>query len=257
MCRMRLRVLTYNIKDGGLGREAHILEVLQAARPHVIGLQEVYAQTGLQQWADSLNMAFALARGNTRRHLAIMSQLPILSCRSYHPRPPLQTCLLEAQLSLDSRRALHIYGVHLLAQPFIAMELWRVWEVATILRRIRMSLGSLALVLGDFNAIAPGDRVNRDVWPWGLKLMVALQAGHIFRAAIGRMQSDQLFDCYRQLHPADTGFTLPASAPNTRLDYAFASPALIGSLRACTVVREPAAVRLASDHCPLLLEFEL
>jgi exonuclease III len=113
------------------------------------------------------------------------------------------------------------------------------------------------LMLGDFNAIAPGDPVNTRAWPALLRATLAVQAGHVFRSAIARVLAAGLVDCFRALHPRDAGFTLPAAAPNARLDYAFANAALIGNLRACQVVREPAAVKLASDHCPLLAEFEL
>lgn len=53
-------------------------------------------------------------------------------------------------------------------------------------------------------------------------------------------------------------YPLPATAaPNARLDYIFASPPLLPYLRACTVVRELAVVQEASDHLPVVAEFEL
>jgi endonuclease/exonuclease/phosphatase family metal-dependent hydrolase len=63
-------------------------------------------------------------------------------------------------------------------------------------------------------------------------------------------------DCFRVLHPNDDGFTLPASDPKVRLDYVFADPALSPALRECRVVTEPAAVKIASDHLPVLAQFE-
>jgi endonuclease/exonuclease/phosphatase family metal-dependent hydrolase len=41
---MSLRVMTYNILDGGENREAHILDVIQAVSPDVVILQEVFAE---------------------------------------------------------------------------------------------------------------------------------------------------------------------------------------------------------------------
>jgi exodeoxyribonuclease-3 len=254
---MRLRVVTYNIKDGGLGREGLILQVLKAARPDVVVLEEVYEATLISQWAEALEMSFFRARGNTRRHLALLSRFPIESSASFHPNPPIQTTLLEATLRLAPKRSVRIFGVHLLAQPFIAMELWRVWEVAAILRRVNAIPDDLSLIVGDFNAIAPNDSVTTAAWPLGLKFMLGLQGGHVFRAAVRRVLATGFFDCYRELHKDDAGFTLPVSAPNARLDYVFASGDLRRGLLACQVIREPAAVMTASDHCPLLAEFEL
>jgi len=37
---MSLRVMTYNILDGGENREAHILEVIQTSQPDVVILQK-------------------------------------------------------------------------------------------------------------------------------------------------------------------------------------------------------------------------
>jgi exonuclease III len=254
---MRLRVLTYNIKDGGLGREAHILQVLKAARADVIILEEVYEATPIGQWAEALDMSFVFARGNSRRHLALMSRFTIESSANYHPQPPIHTALLEATLRLDPEQSVRVFGVHLLAGPFILMELWRVWELATILRRVMADTNSPCVMVGDFNSIAPGDPVHTHDWPAWLKLILALQAGHVFRAAIRRVPAAGFFDCYREMHHDDAGFTLPVNAPNARLDYVFASADLHRGLRACQVVREPAAVFSASDHCPLLAEFEL
>ena len=215
---MRLRVLTYNIKDGGLGREQPILAVLTAARPDVIVLQEVYEQTDLHGWAAALDMAAVRARGNTRRHLALLSRLPIITCESYHPNPPIHTALLAAELQTEAGHTLSLFGAHLMAGPFVAMELWRLWEIATILKRVGASSANPALLVGDFNAIAPGDRVDVQHWPQPLRLILALQAGHVFRATLKGATAAGLRDCFRASHPTDPGFTLPASAPNTRLD---------------------------------------
>ena len=89
---MRLRVVSYNVKDGGLGREALILQVLKDARADVIVMQEVYGLASVQQWAEALGMEVDFGRGNTSRHLAILSKLPIvssqLSPKSTYPHLP-------------------------------------------------------------------------------------------------------------------------------------------------------------------------
>jgi endonuclease/exonuclease/phosphatase family metal-dependent hydrolase len=254
---MRFRVLTYNIKDGGFGREERILEVFMAVRPDMVVLEAVYEATPVGQWAAALDMSFVRVRGNTSRHLALMSRFPIESSAGFHPNPPIHTALLEATLRLNPERAVCVFGVHLLAGPFVLMELWRIWEIATILRRIKTTSPALCMIVGDFNAIAPGDPVQTHDWPAWLKLTLAAQAGYVFRAAIRLVLAAGFIDCYRQLHRAEAGFTLPAPAPNARLDYVFASPDLHRSLRGCQFIREPAAVLLASDHCPLSVEFDL
>ena len=74
-------------------------------------------------------------------------------------------------------------------------------------------------------------------------------------------------DCYRARHPngrrhgpepdAVDGFTWHTGNPTTRYDYIFAEAPLAPRLRACRVVDDLADINAASDHYPLLAEFEL
>jgi exonuclease III len=80
--------------------------------------------------------------------------------------------------------------------------------------------------------------------------------GRVLRRALKPLSDAGYVDCFRALHPHDEGFTLPAFHPSVRLDYVFAGPALSVHVRACRVVTEPEAVKVASDHLPVLAEFE-
>jgi endonuclease/exonuclease/phosphatase family metal-dependent hydrolase len=53
---LNLRLLTYNILDGGVGREAAISEVIRAAAPDVVVLQEVMQPLLLERIAATLDM---------------------------------------------------------------------------------------------------------------------------------------------------------------------------------------------------------
>ncbi|HEX6385196.1 MAG TPA: endonuclease/exonuclease/phosphatase family protein [Anaerolineae bacterium] len=253
---MSLRILTYNILDGGIGREGFILEVLQAVQPDVVILQEVFHLATVEQFATALDMAFFFARGNSKRHLALLSRLPIVTSHTYRPFPPIHNCILEATLEVAPEQQLYVFGVHLIAHPFVVFELWRQWEVRTVLQRAKRYRSSPCLIAGDFNAIAPNDPVIVKLWPRFLKLMLALQGGRIFRKVIREVLSAGFTDCYRQLHSEKNGFTLPTPDPNVRLDYIFVNDVLIEHLRKCHVVREPATVDRASDHYPVMAEFK-
>ena len=69
-----MRVLTYNILDGGTGRAALIAEVLEAARPDVAVLQEVVPNGLAEQLAAQLSMEAALVMGNSPRAMALLKQ---------------------------------------------------------------------------------------------------------------------------------------------------------------------------------------
>ncbi len=249
-----MRVITYNIRDNAVSRENLILEVLQAAEPDVVVLQEVGRSETAAQWAKALGLEFCFAAGNSKRHLALLSRLPIRYQNSYHPLP-LSTTLLEATLQVTSGQQLHVCGVHLAAQPFVLFEMWRWWEIAIILRRIKARLSQPCLLAGDFNAIAPDDSVNVNAWPRRLKRMLDLQGGRVLRRVISEVRMAGFVDCFRSLHPQEDGYTLPTPTPNSRLDYIFVNEMLNGQLAECRVMRDPSAVEQASDHYPLLAEF--
>lgn len=253
---MTFRFLTYNILDEGYGREPLIFETLQAIQADVILLQELFKPDTIQKLAQSLNMHCFFARGNSSRHLGLLSRFPIIKSYSYHTWPPIHTTVLQATLEISSGESLHIFGVHLIAQPFVAFELWRLWEVKTLLRRIKPYLSEPCLIAGDFNAISPNDLVLIENWPPRLKLMLALQGGRIFRRAIQEILQAGFIDCYRTSHPEMDGFTLPTPVPNGRLDYIFVNQTLQNRLQNCFVVSAPTAVLQASDHFPVAAEFE-
>ena len=253
---MRLRVVTYNILDGGTGREAHITRVLEALRPDVVVLQEVTGDTLVAALGKQFGMAHYVAPGNTWRQVALLSRLPIMAAAGHH-HFPIHRAILQATLELAGGRRLHVFGIHTMALPLLAMEAWRVWEVREISQLMVPLLAEHCLLAGDFNASAPGDRVDVRGWPRWLRLMLLPQGGRVLRWAMRAVQNAGLIDCYRQLHPKADGFTLPAHAPNTRLDYIFASPSLAGRLRLCEVVGHPDEVLKASDHRPVVAEFDV
>jgi endonuclease/exonuclease/phosphatase family metal-dependent hydrolase len=252
---MPLRVMTYNILDGAVSREPYIREVLQASQPDIVVLQEVFQAEFVHELAQSLNMESFFASGNTQRQLALLSRWPIISRNSYHPFPPIHRTILEAEIEIAPNRHLSIFGIHILAFPGVLFELWRLWEIKAIINRIKLRAPTACLVLGDFNAIAPHDKVLIEGMPNYLKLMILLQGYRIGRFAIGAMLRAGFTDCFRHLHHQDDGFTLPPPQPNARLDYIFANDIMKMQLQECFVVREPMAVEKASDHYPVMAVF--
>jgi endonuclease/exonuclease/phosphatase family metal-dependent hydrolase len=190
-----MRVLTYNILDGGIGRESFILETIEAIKPDIVMLQEVFDSTPLENFGSRLNMHYFLARGNSRRHLAIMSRFPIVEAHSYRPFPPSLKSTLNARLEYLPGQFVHAFGIHLVPHPFIMFELWRKWEIDVALRKAVLFDSEPCLLAGDFNAIAPGDAPNTQSWPKLLKFMLALQGGRLFRLAIQGILAKGFVDC--------------------------------------------------------------
>ncbi len=255
---MTFRLLTYNILDGGEGREAALIDIIHAAAPDVVVMPEVMHLAMLERMAAELAMAECrLANGpDGGRRVGVLSRLPILGWRSLPSRPPWRDGI-ELSVRPDGGQPLTIYGLHLKVLNTWSLESWRTQEMRIVLEHIRRAAPGPHLLAGDFNAIAPGDRVVRrptqlwdQVWLW-------LKVGPAMRRALRPLLKAGYVDCFRALHPRDDGYTFRASDPRARLDYVFADLALSPALRECQVVTQPDAVRSASDHLPVLAEFEV
>lgn len=246
--------MTYNILDGGQTRENEILDVIRAANPHVVVIQEVMDENALQSLAHHLQMEYFPAEGTRERRVALLSQLPIENFKSHHPLFPIWNNFIEATVKVPSGEVFRLIGVHLVANPWIVFECWRLLEILYILRHIQQYSNEPCLMAGDFNSVAPGDRVIRSTMPIRLKFILWSQGNRVYRFALRTLLSSRFIDCFRLRNSTDDGFTLPPPVPTIRLDYVFINPAMEKYIKNCWVVREPNSVTKASDHYPVMVE---
>ena len=249
-----LRVMTYNILNGGEHRESYILEVMQATKPDIVILEEVYTEEFLKYLSQSLGMSYHFGSGNKKRKVALLSKLPVLIFKSHHPVLPIWRNFIDAQIEYAPTKTIRIIGVHPIASLGIAFELWRLWEATYILQHVQNYRSEPCLIAGDFNAIALGDKVKTETMPHWLQWIIYLQGNRVYHFSIAKILAAGFTDCFRFLN-SDSGFTLPPSDPNSRLDYIFVNGKLKDYLKRCWVVKEPASVNQASDHYPVMAEF--
>jgi len=249
-----LRILTYNIYLGGTDRLEAIYSVLSHTQADVISLTEADDAEVVSILAERLKMHHIWAEGSGDRHIATLSRFPIDEWHVYKT-PPLTQAVLETRLNVDGQM-LTIYNAHLLPYLLLPFEIRR-WQAAgKLLQIIQQRQPGPHLILGDLNAIAPGDRVLQRNNPPRMRRVMALQLGLIFRLAVPRLLKAGYTDCFRHLHPHADGFTWYPGNPTTRYDYILADSHLTPKLRCCHVVDEIEAVNAASDHMPLLANFE-
>lgn len=250
-----LKIATYNIYLGGADRLEPIYEVLSHLDADIISLTEADDPDVVSILAERLNLHHVWAEGSGDRHIATLSRFPILEWHIYKT-PPLTQAVLETRLDLPDS-PLTIYNVHLLPYLLLPFEVRR-WQAAgKLLQVIKERQSGPHLIVGDLNAIAPGDRVLQRNNPPRMRRLMALQFGLIFRLALPRLLNAGYTDCFRHLHPHADGFTWYPGNPTTRYDYILADPTLAPKLRACRVVDTIEAVNVASDHLPLVASFEL
>jgi exodeoxyribonuclease-3 len=252
---MSLRVMTYNILDGGKDRESHILQIIRLARPDVVILQEVIKVDFLKLLSQSLGMAYFIGARNRKRKVALLSRLPVCSFNSYHSYLPTWRNFIDAEIEYIPNKTFRLIGIHQIANLSIAFELWRLLDANYLIKYIRKFNNKPCLIAGDFNAVAPTDKFKTDRMPNWLKWIIYLQGNRVYRFSIKAFLSTGFTDCFRFLNSKDDGYTLPPPDPNTRLDYIFVNASMRAHLKRCWVVHEPNIVNWASDHFPVMAEF--
>lgn len=254
---MYIRAMTYNILDGGKSREDELLAVIRAAEPDIVFLQEVMYPRLVVRFARELKMNAFFARGNVSRHMALLTRFPIRRHESFHPFPPVRTTIMEATVELAAGKRLHLFGVHLVPYPIYVFEWARLWEARLLIKRVEPYRTAPCLIAGDFNAITPGDPTNTRDMALKYQIIHTLNLRRFPRFAMAEIDGAGFVDCFRQLHPDAEGYTIPSPEPLIRIDYIFASAVLAEGLQDCRVVTAPDAAHTASDHYPVVAEFQI
>jgi endonuclease/exonuclease/phosphatase family metal-dependent hydrolase len=228
-----LRILTWNILDGGCGRLDAIARVLREHDADLVALQEANDRAGAERLASTLGLELVYGEANSPYAVAWLSRLPVARTHN-HRLPELAKTLLEVEVA-----GLRLFATHLSAGRAPEDEPNRVHEVEAILERVG---GGDCVLVGDFNAVGPGDETGtpppeEEVPP-----------RFVSRRPIELLLAAGLVDCFRSLHPAERGWTYTSTQPWARFDHAFARGV---RPRTCRVVETT-----ASDHFALVAELD-
>ncbi len=248
---MTLRLLSYNVRYGGAGREAQLAASIRLADPDLVVLQEatrpdvverLAAETGLQIWA-------ALP-GHS---LAYLSRVPVARHEWHRPRGS-KRHFVEIE---PEGLGLRVYGVHLSAVHSFFTERRRMRELRSMLAWVETRKVDFHVFVGDFNTLPPGDVLHWRQLPMRLRPMVWLSGGSVRYQTIQIMLASGHLDGFRRLHPdpEERGYTFPTWNPHVRLDFVFLPERFESRLQECRVLTEEPVLREASDHFPLLAEF--
>lgn len=247
---MILRLLSYNIRFGGTGRVAALAETIVAASPDIVVFQEATRPDVVSQLADATGMK---TWGATPAHsVGFMSRVEIAHHAWHRPRASRRALLELAPAGMDVR----IFGVHLSAVHSNWTERRRVAELRAMLASIAQHRSGFHVLAGDFNTLAPGEKLDLRRLPFRLKLLVWLSGGRIRWRTIQIMLDAHYVDGFRALHESVEGYTFPTWDPHVRLDYVFLPHTEAKRLKTCEVM-DGSTARVASDHLPLLAELEV
>jgi endonuclease/exonuclease/phosphatase family metal-dependent hydrolase len=250
------RLLSYNIRFGGNGREELLAQVIKSVDPDLVVFQEatdpavierLSGLTGLDQWAARRDHS-----------IGYLSRAPVAYHEWHYPAGAKHSFMEIVPAQSDAR----IFGLHLSARFSRWDEQRRSREIRSLLQGIKRHQEGPHVLVGDFNTLAPGEVLELSRLPAWIRALIWISGRKLQRQTIQLMLDAGYADGFRVLEHEDAGYTFPTWDPHVRLDYAFLPKRYSNSLISCEVIREPAAtVKAASDHCPLLstlkLEFEL
>jgi exodeoxyribonuclease-3 len=250
-----MRLMTYNILDGGQDRLPVLLEVVRAAAPDVLALQECRgfedAQL-LRHCEAALGMRALLAASDSGDHVALFARDAV-----WRDEQTLRDGFARAAAiaTLELRgETLAVAAVHL--DPYDANT--RIAEVQRVLAALPRDRP--AAVMGDLNAISPHDvtRMRPDLWPQRYRARHCLSSGAIDTRAIAELEAAGFIDLATRAHEPPS-FTRPTQlyagrdAPSLRLDYLFTTPELERRLAGVLAIDDARAQR-ASDHLPVVAD---
>jgi len=242
-----IRLLSYNIKRGGAGREDALLSVIRPCAPDIVVLQEATNPAVIERLAEGAGLPYWAAM--PRLSLGFMSRLPIAHHAWHRPRLSRHAFLEIVPDGMPFR----VFGVHLSAVFAAWTERRRMMELRSLLHAIKAHQEGFHALVGDFNTVTPGELLDIASLPQKVRATVWLSGGQIRWRTVQIVRDAGYVDAFRTLHPDDPGLTLPTTAPQVRLDYLFVPAAHAGRVVSCEVVRSEAAQQ-ASDHFPLLSE---
>jgi exodeoxyribonuclease-3 len=245
-----LRLLSYNIRYGGRGREPLLAQVVAAAAPDLVILQEATDPAVVERLAEETGMAQWGTR--PRESLGFVSRQPVTHVSWHKPRVS-RHAFMEIVPAGASWR---VFGVHLSAVHAAWTEHRRVYELQALLAAVRRHQPGPHALAGDFNTVAPGELLDIRRLPARLRALVWLSGGRIRWRTIATVLESGYVDAFRLRHPDLVGSTFPTWDPHIRLDYLFVPEQYAGAVQECCVVDTPEA-RRASDHLPLLTQIDV
>lgn len=249
---MTLRLLSYNIRFGGLGREQALAETIVAAAPDLVVFQEATHPDVIERIAEATKFPYWAARRN--HSIGFLSRQQVDYHEWHYPAGARHSFLEIVPAGSNAR----VFGLHLSARFSKWDEQRRTREIRALLNGIKRHQEGFHVLVGDFNTLAPGEALNVDRMPAWIRGLIWISGRKLQRETIQLMLDAGYNDGYRMLHPEVQGYTFPTWDPHVRLDYVFVPRAFANRLASCEVLCEPKErIQAASDHCPLVAELAL
>jgi exodeoxyribonuclease III len=238
-----LRVVSYNIRFGGGRRVPLIGAFLSRLEPDVVVLQEATDRYAVDRLAELTRLPHVASSPGVS--VAALARSPFAATTWHSPQGI--RAFLEFRPSASDLRFI---GLHLPSGMSGRGERIRIRQLEAMAPTIGPASADATVLIGDLNSVAPGDEPQVAAMPLWLRLLLRFD-GPIRTEVLDRLLNAGWVDIFRQLHPDEPGYTLPAIAPQVRLDYLLAGPPVVPRIQSCEPADDAEFAR-ASDHLPLV-----
>jgi endonuclease/exonuclease/phosphatase family metal-dependent hydrolase len=250
-----MKIMTYNIMEGGTGRVDPLAEVIRLAGADVVVVQEAVSEEGsaaFHKLADRLGMDRFLAESGRAGGgaVGILSRVRIKEAVNHSAMDPRLSRGAVSAIVGD----LVVIGVHLHPRELFADEEVRVKELTGVFEVANLFAGREHVICGDFNASHPLQKIDLKEVRDKTRERVMTQGGEFPREVVRRMLERGYVDAHALHHSAEAfGCSFTTAFPAMRVDYMFVTAGLAPKVKGCEVFR-PEMGRFASDHYPVVAE---
>ncbi len=249
-----MRLVSYNILDGGEGRADPLAEVILAQRPDIVALVEADFPATVERIAQRLSMDFIAAPG-PKHTSALLSRWPITETINHAMlHRELTRSFLEAAVLLPGGIELPVGVIHLPAGAANSDEDARMREIAVVLDVFQRHRHAARphILCGDFNSNAPDQRIDPQRCKKKTRQAWAENGGDLPRRVIQTIAAAGYLDTYHVLHDqaAEMRGTLDTQHPGQRVDYIFSFGLPPQNLKEAWIEQDRLA-KYASDHFPI------
>ena len=255
-----MRLVSYNILDGGVGRADPLGEVLEAQNADVIVLVEATDEWVVARTAKRLGLN-AVTGAADQGVVTVLSRWPIASHVNHAASDNVgPRAWLEVQLRPPDVAPVVVHAIHLHARATLADEQKRLTQIARVLNATRPLRETCAphVLVGDFNSDAPRQRIDLDRCKRKMREAYAANGNVIPRDVVAALLEHGYTDTLSAVH-GETAFdqaTFTTHWPAQRVDYVFTH----GLPREAIVdawIETDRLATYASDHYPIGVELRL
>ncbi|HEY7091325.1 MAG TPA: endonuclease/exonuclease/phosphatase family protein [Tepidisphaeraceae bacterium] len=273
-----MRITSYNILDGGIGRADPLAEVILAQRPDIVALVEADDAEVVERIAARAKMDFIHAKGG-KKGAALLSRWPIRETIDHtavmlstpSPGTPgegrgggssasgrLPKSLLEATVLEPTAHEWTIGVVHLTAHADEKSERKREHEIEIVLEAFahHRSANHPHLLMGDFNSNSPIQLIDPEKTKPETRQEWRENGGQIPRRVVQQLLDAGYVDSLYAFDPqrARTLGSFSTQFPGQRVDYIFTFGT--AKIRQAWIEQDRLA-KYASDHFPIGAELDL